>query len=79
MGRNPIRGTFRALFSGHGRGHRQNGEHGNTRVTATGGGMGGITFSAVQTSAKAGAGERYLSKRVLLAAKIETSKEVSPR
>ena len=37
-----------------------------------------MTFSAAQTSAKAGAGWRYLLKRVELAAKIETSKEVSP-
>ena len=40
--------------------------------------MGGMTLSAAQTSAKAGVEERYLSKRMLLAAKIETSKEVSP-
>ena len=40
--------------------------------------MGGMTFSTAQTSAKAGGGERYLPKRVGLAAKIETSKEVSP-
>ena len=40
--------------------------------------MGGITFSAAQTGAKAGVEERYLPKRALLAAKIETSKEVSP-
>ena len=40
--------------------------------------MGGMTFSVAQTSVKAGIGERYLPKRVLLAAKIETSNEVSP-
>lgn len=40
--------------------------------------MGGMTFSAVQTGAKAGGGEHYLPKRALLAAKIKTSKEVSP-
>ena len=38
-----------------------------------------MTFSAVQTGAKAGVGERYLPKRVELAAKIETPNEVSPR
>ena len=59
-------------------GHRQNGTHGNTRVKAAGWAMGGMTFSAVQTSAKAGVVGRYLPKRVGLAAKIETSKEVSP-
>ena len=37
-----------------------------------------MTFSAAQTGAKAGGGERYLLKRVGLAAKIETSNEVSP-
>ena len=37
-----------------------------------------MTFSAAQTGAKAGIGERYLPKIVGLAAKIETSKEVSP-
>ncbi len=40
--------------------------------------MGGMTFSAAQTSAKAGVGERYLPKIVGLAAKIETPNEVSP-
>ena len=49
-----------------------------TCVTAAGGDMGGMTFSAAQTGAKAGVGERYLPKRVELAAKIETSNEVSP-
>ena len=37
-----------------------------------------MTFSVAQTGAKAGVGERYLPKRVELAAKIETSNEVSP-
>ena len=37
-----------------------------------------MTFSAAQTSAKTGVGERYLPKIVGLAAKIETSNEVSP-
>ena len=37
-----------------------------------------MSYSAAQTSAKAGVEERYLPKRVGLAAKIETSKEVSP-
>ena len=40
--------------------------------------MGGMTFSAVQTGAKTGVRERYLLKRVELAAKIETPNEVSP-
>ena len=37
-----------------------------------------MTFSAAQTNVKTGVGERYLPKRVGLAAKIETPKEVSP-
>ena len=41
--------------------------------------MGGMSYSAAQTSAKAGVEERYLLKRAGLSAKIETSKEVSPR
>ena len=40
--------------------------------------MGGMTFSAAHTSAKAGVEERYLPKRVGSAAKIETPNEVSP-
>ena len=40
--------------------------------------MCGMTFSAAQTGAKVGVGERYLPKIVGLAAKIETSNEVSP-
>ena len=40
--------------------------------------MDGMTFSAAQTGAEPGIGERYLPKIVGLAAKIETSNEVSP-
>lgn len=38
----------------------------------------GMTFSAAQTGAEAGVGERYLLKRVEFVVKIETPKEVSP-